>query len=175
MLKSIRRLVTGVNPQKQSVVLSDEKVSAFIPYEQYPCLQIQDLFYTEDNPQTLQTRHLSKPYDIDLPKGAMRFMTFRMPTKKEMIADLKKVGETIPEDWTKFNVHSTDSIDYVYVTSGKITCVVVEQLIELQAGDFLAQIGPEHTWVNDHDEPCYFFCVMVGIQPSGERKKMVSE
>lgn len=90
-----------------------------------------------------------------------------------MTKDLIKAGKTAPEDWATFNLHSTDSIDYIYVLSGAITCVVGEQTINLNTGNFLAQIGPEHTWVNDNDEPCYILCVMCGIKPSGERKKMV--
>lgn len=175
MFEPGRRLVTGINTEKQSVVLSDEKVTAFTPYPIFPCFQIQELFYTEDNPQSLETRNVIKPYEIDLPKGAMRFMKIRMPTKKEMIAELRSAGEPLPDDWTTFNLHSTDSVDYAYVISGQITCVVGKQLVELKQGDFLAQIGPEHTWINDNSEPCYLLCIMVGIEPSGERKKMMVE
>ncbi|MCD6055132.1 MAG: hypothetical protein K0R12_94 [Gammaproteobacteria bacterium] len=94
-------------------------------------------------------------------------MKIRMPTKAEMIADLKQTGENIPQDWHKFNLHRTDSIDYIYILSGHISCIIGNKRIELSQGDFLTQIGPEHTWINDNDQPCYIFCVMMGIQPAG--------
>jgi len=102
-------------------------------------------------------------------------MKLRMPTKAEMTTDLKKAGEAIPDDWSKFNLHNTDSVDYIYVLEGEITHVVGEQKFELKQGDFVVQVGPEHTWINDHDKPCYVLCVMIGIEPASERKKMMVE
>ena len=176
MLKPIRRITTGIDSTtSESRLISNEQVEPFIPYPQFSCFKLQNMFYTEDNLQSLKTRHLDKPYDIELPPGAMRFLKLRMPTISEMTAELKAAGQTVPQDWTKYNLHNTDSIDYIYVLSGKITCVVGEQKIPLSEGDFLAQVGPEHTWINEHDEPCYVLAVMVGITPGGNRKKMAVE
>jgi mannose-6-phosphate isomerase-like protein (cupin superfamily) len=176
MLKTMRRITAGVDTRtSESLIVSNEQVDVLIPYPQYPCFKLQNIFYTEDNFQSLETRHLDKPYEIQLPIGAMRFLKIRMPTITEMTAELKTAGQDIPKDWAKFNLHSTDSVDYIYILSGKITCIVGEQQIQLQEGDFLAQVGPEHTWVNDHNEPCYVLCAMVGIKPSENRKKMLLE
>ncbi len=176
MLKPIRRITTGVdNKTNESYIVANEQVDALVPYPLFSCFELQNVFYTEDNLQSLETRHLEKPYDIQLPAGAMRFLKLRMPTIKEMAADLQAAGQDVPNDWTKYNLHNTDSVDYIYVLSGKITCIVGDQQIQLNEGDFLAQVGPEHTWVNEHDEPCYVLCVMVGIESSGNRKKMMVE
>lgn len=175
MLKTTRRLVSGIAEDKQSKILSEDKVEAFVPYEIFPCFQLQELFYTENNPQTLQTRNFNKPYNIELPEGAFRFLLLRMPTRKEAEACMKAAGQEIPADWTKYNVHSTDSIDYVYILSGEVDYVVGDRITKLKQGDFLAQIGPEHTWVNNSDNPCQMLCIMVGIKPSGERKLMAIE
>ena len=169
-----RQIIAGFNHKNESKILSEQSVQAFMPYDMFPSFNLQELFYTEDHPQTLATRHLQKAYDINMPQGAMRFLKIRMPTKKEMIADLQKTGQPIPDDWTKYNLHSTDSVDYLYVLSGKITCVVGEDTMDLSEGDFLVQVGAEHTWINDHDEPCYLFCVMTGIEPSSQRKNFTT-
>jgi len=170
--ETTRRVTTGFNEKKQSAILADEQVQTFTPYDTLPSFHLQELFYTEDVHQALTTRHLQKPYDINLPKGAFRFLKVRMPTKSEMIDDLKKAGQPIPTDWTTHNLHSTDSIDYVYILSGKITCIVDGKQLHFSAGDFLVQVGPEHTWINDHDEPCYALCIMIGLEPSGAIKKL---
>ena len=173
MLKPMRRITTGIDAKtNESIVVANEQVDVLMPYPQYPCFKLQNIFYTEEV-ASLETRYMDKPYDIQLPEGAMRFLKIRMPTISEMSADLKAAGQDVPNDWTKFNLHSTDSIDYFYILSGKITCIVGEQQIQLQEGDFLVQVGPEHTWVNEHDEACYGLAVMVGIKPSGNRKKMM--
>lgn len=175
MLEPIRRLISGLDKNKQSKILSEEQIKAFVPYDLFPCFQIQELFYTEDIPQSLETTHLNKPYDIELPQGAFRAMKLRMPTKKEMTQYLEKAGQPIPTDWTKFNLHSTNSIDYVYVISGEINYVAGSEVKKLKQGDFLAQIGPEHTWVNESDEPCHLLCMMIGTDENKERKKMIVE
>lgn len=70
----MRRITTGVNENYESTIISDEQVKALTPYPQFPCFKLQNIFYTEDNLQSLKTRHLEKPYDIQLPAGAMRFL-----------------------------------------------------------------------------------------------------
>ncbi len=165
MLKPTRRVISGVDKNQQSTIIADEKVATLTPYEIFPCFQLQNLFYTENNPQSLQTRHEDKPYDINLPQGAFRFMTIRMPTIDEMAKEMRAAGQEVPTDWTKFNLHSTDSADYIYILSGEINYVVGDKTTQLKQGDFLAQIGPEHTWVNDGNAPCMVLCIMIGVKP----------
>ena len=174
-LKDTRCITTGLNNNKVSTLLEERVVSEFIPYELFPSFRIQELFYTEDFPQSLFTRHLKKIYDIDLPQNAIRFLKLRMPTKSEMTKNLLDEGQPIPEDWTKFNLHRTDTVDYVYVLSGKITSITGNEHIELDEGNFLAQVGTEHTWINNHNDPCILLCIIVGIASSGEKKKMIVE
>lgn len=165
MLKPTHRITAGVTSSHKSTIISVETVTPFVPYEQYPAFELQELFYTEDLPQSLTTRHLAKPYDINLAKGAVRILKVRMPTKKEMIANLQQAGQPIPEDWSKFNQHATATIDYGYVLSGQITLVTGDGTKQdLKTGDFMAQVGAEHTWINDHDEPCIMLVVMLGIE-----------
>lgn len=175
MLKPTRRVVTGIDSSKQSTLISDETINTLIPYPEYQSFQLQDLFYTEQNPQSLATRPLNKPYNIEVPEGGMRFIKIRMPTKIEMSEELKAAGQPIPDDWTTFNLHATDSVDYIYILSGSVTCVVGTQTTQLNAGDFLVQVGPEHTWINDTAEPCYLLCIMMGTKPNPEHKKMTLE
>lgn len=170
-----KRITAVIDSEHNSKIISEEKISAFVPYAIFPSFQIQELFYTEDLPQSLMTRQLNKPYDITLPKGAMRFLIVRMPTTAEMTTDLERAGQPIPENWENYNLHNTDSIDYLYVLSGSIQYIVANNKLTLNQGDFLVQIGPEHTWVNDNDMPCMMLCVMVGTEPSLQRKKFEVE
>lgn len=175
MLNKSRCLTTIIDNEGISKLNETREPEIFVPYELFPCFKVQELFYTEDSPQSLMTRHLQKKYDIDLLPGAMRFLKLRMPTKKEMTDELIQAGQAVPDDWTKFNLHRTDTIDYMYVLSGKITSITGNDSIELQEGDFLSQVGTEHTWINDNDEPCILLCFIIGLNQSGAKKKMVVE
>lgn len=156
-----RRIVTAIEGGT-SKVISDEQISEFVPYAVYPSFHLKELFYTEDMEQSLKTRHLQKPYDINIPKGSMRVLMLRMPTTREFVADMTKSAEEIPEDWTKWGQHSTETIDYLYIISGKIICVIGEEQVHLKAGDFLTQIGAMHTWINPYDEPCIILATIIG-------------
>ena len=92
-----------------------------------------------------------------------------------MAAELKQAGQVVPDDWKKFNLHNTDSVDYIYILSGGISLIIDEKAVQLKAGDFVTQVGTTHTWVNDSDEPCYFLCATVGIKPGAKREKMMVE
>lgn len=172
MFKVTRRITSFNDANQKPQLLADEIIEAFSPFPTLESFQLQNLFYIQDFPPSLSTRHSDTPYNLDLPAGALRFVKIRMPTQAEIVADLRKNNQEIPTDWRKFNVHRTDSIDYLYVLSGKITYVVGEELIELNEGDFLTQLGPEHTWINDNDQPCYLFGVVVGVKPTGLKKEM---
>ena len=100
---------------------------------------------------------------------------YRVTLVLEMAAELKQAGQVVPDDWKKFNLHNTDSVDYIYILSGKISLIIGEKIVQLKAGDFVTQVGTTHTWVNDNDEPCYFLCAMVGIKPGAKRGKMMVE
>ena len=92
MFTPTRRVTAGFNDSQESVVLSEDTAQTLVPYPQFPSFQLQELFYTEHSPPSLATRHFNKPYDIQLPEGAMRIMKIRMPTIMEMTADLKAAG-----------------------------------------------------------------------------------
>lgn len=162
-MKKSSVVTTGINAQNKSVIISKHQASIKTPMPQFSGLQVQELFYTEDSPLSLITRHLTKQYHHELPEGALRIMKMRIPTTKEVSEDLARVGEPVPSDWRTFNVHKNNSIDFVYVLSGQLTVTAGNEEVDLKEGDFLAQIGPEHTWFNDHNEPCYLLCVVAGI------------
>lgn len=170
MFANTRRIISGIDDKNQSTILSEDQVKAWAPYPMLPAFEIQELFYTEDNPQSIKTRNLNIPYDIQLPEGAFRVLLCRMMTVKEAEEGLRQTGQEIPKDWTKFNLHSTNSADYIYILSGEIDYVVGEKVVKLKQGDFLTQIAPEHTWVNNTDQPCMVLCIMIGLKSNGEPK-----
>ncbi len=54
MLKPMRRITTGVDTKtSESLVVANEQVDVLILYPQFPSFKLQNIFYTEDNLQSL--------------------------------------------------------------------------------------------------------------------------
>jgi len=80
-MKNTRCITAGIDSTAdKSGIISDESIAWFIPYAKYPSFQLQELFYSEDCPLSVTTRHLKKEYDIDLPEKAIRFLKVRQQT-----------------------------------------------------------------------------------------------
>jgi len=75
------------------------------------------------------------------------------------------VGEMDPQNP---GMHRTDTVDLIYVTSGR--CVLELDggaKVELKAGDTLVQNGPRHAWHNPYDAPCGLLTLSIGVPRVG--------
>ena len=65
---------------------------------------------------------------------------------------------------SSFDFHTTFSVDYFVVLTGKLWLVLEGEEIELSAGDCVVQRGVPHRWENRSDEPCVAASVMIAAQ-----------
>jgi len=60
-------------------------------------------------------------------------------------------------------MHTTDSIDFIYVISGEVIMALDDGAeVLLAAGDTLVQSGTRHAWRNPGTEPCRLIAVQIG-------------
>lgn len=62
--------------------------------------------------------------------------------------------------------HTTDTLDHILVVSGRISLIVEDSTVDLEAGDVVVQRGTPHTWINRSEEPCVTLAVQVPADPS---------
>jgi len=63
-------------------------------------------------------------------------------------------------------MHSTNSVDYQIVLSGRIDFVMPgNQRRTLSRGDILVDAGMPHAWENHYDEPCTYLSAAIGVAP----------
>lgn len=60
--------------------------------------------------------------------------------------------------------HATMSYDYIIIMQGEIWLQLDEGEVLLKAGDFVVQGGVAHSWHNKSDEPCLFYCIIIGAE-----------
>lgn len=65
-------------------------------------------------------------------------------------------------------MHRTRTIDYAIVLSGKITLLLDDKDIALEAGDTVVQRGTDHAWVNTGSEPCLMVFVLIDAKQPPE-------
>jgi quercetin dioxygenase-like cupin family protein len=145
MALTVRRVITGHDPDGKAVVAIDE-VSTNV-FSGRPGATACNVWTTEGFP-------VDNDGTADL--------------------GLRKVGTTL-RDGTIFRViefapglaarnHRTDSIDYIVVISGEIDMELDDSLVHLRAGDVMVQRGTIHNWVNRGPAPCVLAVVLIAAK-----------
>ncbi len=62
-------------------------------------------------------------------------------------------------------MHTTDTLDLVYVASGRVVLDLGGEERVLEAGEAVIQRGNRHAWRNDGPEPCVLVITMLGADP----------
>ena len=145
----MRRVVTGHTPAGRSTVISDDYVS------------VGRVWSTTDLEQ-LGTRPSGEPNKImpadrpssNAPQGGSRviLVTFEPPK-----------GEP-PTVKNRIDMHTTNTIDYQYVLTGAVWCILDEKEVLLKAGDIIIQRNTSHSWRMEGTEPCRMMTTQVALR-----------
>jgi hypothetical protein len=172
-METIRRVISGIDPEGKSIFVSDEEVAATKP----PILGgagLIDLF-GEDQPPVLPAdgRHdESRRYFPNGP-GGYRYTLFTYPPSSQMvvpddleaaIAESTRVAPGLedavsePDGW-----HYTPTVDLEYVIEGEFTLTLDDGASKvLKAGDVMVQCGAKHSWVNNGPGQATMLLVFIG-------------
>lgn len=144
----LRRVVTGHNRPGRSTVISDEIVTGRI------------WSTTETDP--LGPRPPGEPNQIypgdrpsaNPPAGGSRviLVTFRRPEGEQ------------PTVANRLGMHRTNTIDYQYVLTGAVWCILDEKEVLLEAGDIIIQRNTNHSWRVEGTETCRMMTTQVALR-----------
>ncbi len=170
----IRRVVTGHDEAGKAVVADDTEVepitSAIVPGYEFFRL------WGGDEPSRFPddgTPPAAEQYFP--PLGGFRFGLFTVPPDSEGSLDDIDFEAALVEVETKLpgmaahmepehpGMHTTASVDYEYVISGRVVLELDDgATVEVGPGDTVIQNGTRHAWRNPFDEPCRMVVVLVG-------------
>jgi len=134
----IRRLVTGINVQGKSFVVSDESVHTNDVWDtslEHP------LGSAEEQPRTVQLNGKTK-----------LFFSVLQPSKDPKPNLTNRVG-----------FRPTQGIAYCLLLSGEIQLLVDTQEVTLKAGDILVERMAAHSWRNDGTVPVSMLIVRLEV------------
>lgn len=173
----VRRVVTGQKQDGISFVASDEMVSP-VTVAMMPGAQFHRIWGADEVP-TVPTDGEHPPAHAWFPPSTgFRFGFATLPPSSEAEgaeevdpeAGQAEVNEKLPGLLEVFEadepgMHTTESIDYLYVVSGSVTLELGDgSQIDLSPGDTVIQNGTRHRWINSGEEPVVLALALVGAE-----------
>lgn len=170
---SLRRIVTGHNPEGQSIVEIDGGPATEIEAHGSGLFDI----WQSAVPASLARLDDSlagQPPRLCPDPGAAKVRWFTVPPEnaeqpaqeKEALAafSFEAVGASHARVDTRRHplMHKTESVDYIVVVKGELDMLLDEDEVQsLQPGDVVVQRGTNHAWVNRGTEPALLVAVLM--------------
>jgi len=170
-----RLVVTGQQPDGKAIIASDAMVDP-LTIALAAGAEFHPMWGADTPPALPQDGGKPKTAGWFPPPGGFRFTLLTIPPDAEaaMPADLPaalaEAAEKLPGmleavDAEHPHMHTTDTIDFVVILSGRL-CLEVDdgREVELRKGDSLIQNGTRHAWHNRGSEPCEMIAATIGTR-----------
>jgi len=158
--RKIRRVVTGLNSNNQSIVAIDDispHVTCQAKTDQFVVTQLWRTTRTPVDNEGPAVDLPPEPLPVAPPREGSVFRTVEFPPDS-----VWRAPGPAGQEMARRQIHATDSIDYCIVLSGEIWAVLDAAETRLSAGDVLIQRGTNHAWSNRSTEPCVIAFVLIG-------------
>jgi len=172
----VRRVVTGHSPQGKAIFASDEFVEPIVlgklQGNEFHRLWGGDAVSVFPDDGALPANPQYFPA-----VGGFRFSMFTVPPSSDAPPDgttPEEIGAELEEKLPGLaahmepdapGMHTTDTIDFEYVISGRAVLELDDGVsVELGPGDTVVQNGTRHAWRNPFDEPCRMVVFLVGAE-----------
>ncbi len=180
----MKRVVTGHSKDGRSVFVSRDGLPDGIGLDSLPEMQQIELWATGQDPEVPcepgEPPQLGKSFFPASGETRFRFTVFppaeviinavRTGTDpavihEEMLEKWPDIGDSMEPDHP--GMHTTDTVDYGIVISGKISLELDDgETVDLQPGDCVVQNGTRHAWRNHGPDRCVMAFVMFGVKRS---------
>ncbi|GAA4450880.1 cupin domain-containing protein [Nibrella saemangeumensis] len=144
-----RRVVTGVNANGKSSIISD----GFVP---------KNATYSDPGHLEINTLWVENQVPVAFDKQAETLDGYAF-TLEPSYGGFKAYFITF-EPGYKPDFHKTDTIDFIFIISGKLELLVEGGSTILASGDSVVQRGTNHAWRVVGDEPCKAAAVVISAK-----------
>lgn len=177
----VRRIVTGIDSEGKSVLVSDGLPPRSVTVELTGGLKQTDVWHLGSPPKTpADGGDLDRNSNLVPPPGGAHWRIVEFPPDSTAPADvdindlIAELNEKIPDflahaDLSRLGMHKTPTIDFGIVISGEIWLELDDGEVHLKPGDCVVQRGTMHAWRNRSDSPCVISFVLIeaGSQENG--------
>jgi len=170
-----RRVVTGQRSDGKAIVVGDEMIDP-LTVTLAPGCEFYPMWGADAPPTLPQSGVKPRTSAWFPPPGGFRFTLLTIPPDSEvappadLASALAEAAEKLPGmleavDAEYPHMHTTDTIDFVAILSGRLWLEIDDgQEIELRKGDSLIQNGTRHAWHNRASEPCEMIAATIGAR-----------
>ncbi|WP_236792134.1 cupin domain-containing protein [Amycolatopsis sp. GM8] len=171
-LKPVRRVVTGLDAEGRSTVVSDEICPFSFAFPGIPDYGATDIWRTPvpaDNSDPAEPCYT--PFEVEPAAGGLVFRVSQFPPDELFVADFDREAawgampgtKHVAEGATFGNgtMHVTTTVDCAVIISGEIYAQLEDGEVKLSAGDTLVQRGTVHGWSNRSSENCVIVFVLI--------------
>ncbi len=173
MARKFRRVVTGHDAEGKAVVVSDGEALNVLVRPGRPGVALTNFWRTHATPPAFDGPDETvdgPPLGLHPPAlgSVFRVVEFGPEDRQALAAVDGKAAfaemgaaEAVVEGARHPFMHRTDTIDYAVILSGRITMLLDEDEVALEAGDVVVQRGTNHAWSNRGSEPCLIAFVLI--------------
>ena len=161
-LPTVRRIVTGHNPQGNAVIALDGAPPNIIPFVAVPGTVFYEIWNTNASPAPIDNGDdpTNRPLQLHpTPNGSIIRIVDIPPdsiqnnvSDADIAAGFAQIGAagatTHKADSPHKLMHRTETIDYGILLSGELWLVMDEGETKLSPGDIVIQRGTNHAWSN---------------------------
>lgn len=151
----VRRVVTSVNSEGRSVILSDGDADGGATFG------TEGLWLTDPARGLDAVAGPDTDYaTLEPPPGGTSWRIFDLPTDEAVAEYLRTQAPGADTgSW-----HTTQTIDYLMILDGEVTLEVEDGSVDLKTGDCVVQRGTNHAWRNRSGRPVRMLVVMVSTR-----------
>jgi len=175
MVARIRRVLTGHDPEGNSIIMADSPAPNVVEMASMPGLALTDLWETTGAPADNRGSDDAAARKVRLEPPAngtiFRIVEFPPDSAWRGQANARDAFDSIgaghaPDQHSSDPMkHKTATVDYIIVLKGEIWAIMDKGETLLKAGDVLVQRGTNHSWSVRTDEPCIIAAVLVSANP----------
>ncbi|MDA0230292.1 MAG: cupin domain-containing protein [Proteobacteria bacterium] len=172
----IRRVVTGHSGDGKAIVASDSVIDGFRP-QLFPSMEFHALWGGDQAPTYPDAGAPLPQHGWFPPLGGFRFLAVTLPPASDEAPEITDESAAVAEleafapgllavmEPDTPGMHTTDSIDFIYVISGEVIMTLDDGAeVHLAAGDTIVQSGTRHAWRNPGEVPCRLIAVQIGAE-----------
>lgn len=184
-VQKVRRIVTGMDRNGRSVIVSDRASPHVMALQGIPRFGVTDLWRTASTPADPdEARDLcSVPTQLAPPRrgSVLRVVEFAPDKlwirKADGASALASMGESGSAALAHGGggarhpmMHATQTIDYAIILKGEIWALLDVGETKMKAGDILIQRATSHAWSNRSNKPCLVAFILIDAKPAKKKK-----